>query len=84
MNRWARILRTAPAQLALFGATYLGAVGLAGTALCLRGYWFEPRVNEKFTPMTDPNARPLTFEQAVDGLEKIVKQLEEGKITQQS
>ena len=30
--------------------------------------------------MNDPSSNPLTFEQALDGLEKIVKELEEGKI----
>jgi exodeoxyribonuclease VII small subunit len=30
--------------------------------------------------MSDPISKPPTFEQALDGLEQIVKQLEEGKI----
>ncbi len=30
--------------------------------------------------MNDPSSKPLTFEQALDGLERIVKELEEGKI----
>ena len=30
--------------------------------------------------MNDPSGHPMSFEQALDGLERIVKELEEGKI----
>jgi hypothetical protein len=44
-------LRSIRGQLTLLGVTYLGAVALAVVALCLRNWFFESTVREKYAPV---------------------------------
>lgn len=53
MSNWHDRMRTARGQLKLLGITFLGAIGLAILALCLRGVFFERFVREKYPPLAD-------------------------------
>src|SRR5262249_1741501 len=49
--------RSVPVQLALLGATFVGAIGLAVVTVCLRSTFFEPYVRETYAPAAEDPLR---------------------------